>query len=313
MKKLLLDEKELVIQYEKLKNINKVAELFNISISTAQRRLKKSNVNLTRKFDTLNSVDVLEQYTLLKNIHKVAEYFNVSISPIKKILKLNGLDITNRRYEVNHNYFDIIDTEEKAYWLGFLFADGYIRERVNGDSLELKLCIKDKNHLELFRESINSNHKIVDSFNNVKYRNKVSRSHMCHLAMYSSKLVESVKSQGIHSRKTFTIQKPKIEKNLIRHFIRGYFDGDGSFSFNHNKHICSTNFACASEMFRTFLIDELFENNIKVRWYGDIKLYIYSKIDNLKFYNYIYENSTIYLERKKEKYEEFRRYYKYNN
>ena len=51
------------------------------------------------------------------------------------------------------------------------------------------------------------------------------------------------------------------------------------------------------------------ENYINLRWYGDIKLYIQNKLDNLKFYNYLYKNATIYLERKKEKYEEFRRYY----
>jgi len=175
----------------------------------------------------LNETDVVSQYNKLKNIHKVAKYFNVSISPITRILKSNGFDLTNRRYNVNHNYFDIIDTEEKAYWLGFLYADGYIRERKSGSSLEMKLSIKDKHHLELFRESMGSNHKIVDGFNRVKYKGGVSSSHMSSLAMYSSRLVESIKSQGFHSRKTFTIEQPNINDELIHHFIRGFFDGDG--------------------------------------------------------------------------------------
>jgi predicted HTH domain antitoxin len=312
MKKLILDEKEMVAQYEKLKNVNKVAEIFNTSVSTVQRRLKKNNIIFTHIYETLNQDDVLEQYDLLKNIHKVAEYFNVSISPVKKILKSNGIELTNRRYEVNHHYFDEIDTEEKAYWLGFLYADGYIRERNGGNSLEMKLSVKDKHHLEKFRESIGSNHKIVNAVSKVKLDWGDSISHMCSLAMYSGQLVESIKSQGFHSRKTFTIERPNIDKKLIHHFIRGYFDGDGTVRFVEKKR-SSTGFACASEKFREFIIDELYDNGIIIKYYGGIHLHIQNKVDNNKFYNYIYNNATIYLERKKEIYERFREYYKYNN
>jgi len=312
MKGLILDEKEIVLQYERLKNVNKVAELFNISVSTVQRRLKKNGIIFTSKYHTLNEVEVLERYSLLKNIHKVAEYFNMSISPIKKILKINGIDLTNRRYDVNHNFFDEIDSESKAYWLGFLFADGYIRERKTGNSLELKLSYKDKEHIELFKNTINSNHKIIDGYNQVKYKGGISSARMLHLAIYSSKLVDSIRKQGIHSRKTFTITKPNIDENLISHFIRGFFDGDGSFVFVEKKRNTSS-FACASDSFRNFLIETLSNNGINVKYYGGIKLEIINKFDNLNFYNYIYKNATIFLNRKKQKYEEFRKYYGYDN
>lgn len=315
MVKLILDEKEIISQYEKLKNVSKVAEIFNVSDSTVLRRLKKNNISIIgkRKFNTLDHIEVLTKYSLLKSIHKVAEYYNMSTEPIVRILKMNGINLTNRRFNVNHNYFDIIDTEEKAYWLGFIYADGYIRERKSGNSLEMKLSIKDKKHLELFRESIGSNHNIIDGFNSVKYKDRISRSHMSSLALYSKQLVESIKKQGIHSRKTFTIMKPNIDKKLIPHFIRGYFDGDGCFYFNKNKGTNSTSFACASEKFREFLISELLENGMLFKWYGGITLQMQNKMDNLKFYNYIYENAKIYLNRKKEKYEEFRRHYGYDN
>ena len=169
----------------------------------------------------LNVGEVIEKYNELKNIHKVAKYFNVSVTPIRRILNDNGLKLTNRRYSVNHEYFNEIDNEEKAYWLGFIFADGYIRERKSGNSLEIKLSIKDKNHLELFKKCINSNHTILEQFNKVKYRGAVSKSQLCHLAVYSKRMVECIKKNGVHSRKTFTIERPNIEKELIRHFIRG--------------------------------------------------------------------------------------------
>jgi hypothetical protein len=313
MKKLILDEKEIVKQFEELKNVKKVAEIFNISECTVRRRLKNHNVIITHKYDTLDHIEVLKKYSLLKSVHKVANYYNMSISPIIKVLKMNGIDLTNRRYNVNNNYFDIIDTEEKAYWLGFLYADGYIRERKGNSSLEMKLSIKDKKHLELFRKCIGSNHKITDGFNSVKYKDRLSKSHMSSLAIYSKELVESIKKQGMHSRKTFTITKPNIDKKLIHHFIRGYFDGDGCFHFNLKKKRKITTFSCASDEFRQFLICELLENDMVFSWYGGIKISIQNKLGNKKFYDYIYKNATIYLNRKKEKYEEFRRHYGYDN
>jgi hypothetical protein len=256
---------------------------------------------------------VILKYEEFRNIRKVAEFFKTSISPINRILKNSNIQFGNRRYDVDETFFDSIDTESKAYWLGFLFADGYIRERNTGLSLELKLAVKDREHIELFRETLKSTHIIKEGFNKVKYKNGYSQSHMLHLAIYSSDLVKSIKTKGIHSRKTFTITKPEIAKSLISHFIRGYFDGDGSFSFNIIKKTNKTNFACASEEFREFLISELLENGIKLSYYGGIKMFIQNKMDNLKFYNYIYKNATIYLKRKKEKYEEFRGYYGYDN
>ena len=311
MKKLILNEKEIVSQYHKLKNVNEVAEFFNISVSTVQRRLKKNGIIFTHKFDTLNESEVLEKYSLLKNIHKVAEYFNMSVNPIRKVLKMNSIELTNRRYEVNHKYFEQIDNEERAYWLGFLYADGYIREREFGNSLELKLSVKDDDHLKLFRQSLGSNHKIVYGFSKTHNNGKPSVSHMAHLAIYSNELVNHIKSYGFHSRKTFTIDNPNLKNDLTRHFIRGYFDGDGSFSFNSKTKTNKTQIVTASKNFQEFLINELSSNGIKINLYSEIKLQIQNKVENLKFYNYIYKNANIYLNRKKEKYEEFRRFFGY--
>ena len=97
---------------------------------------------------------VIEKYNELKNLKKVAESFGVSLRPIKRILKKNNLELTNRRYNVNHKYFEVIDTEEKAYWLGFLYADGCVIKTKTGSSLLLKLSVKDEEHLNLFKTNI---------------------------------------------------------------------------------------------------------------------------------------------------------------
>jgi hypothetical protein len=179
----------------------------------------------------------------------------------------------------------------------------------------MKLSIKDKNHLELFRESIGSNHKIIDGFNSVKYKGGISSSHMSSLAIYSKQLVKSIKSQGFHSRKTFTIERPNIDMNLIHHFIRGYFDGDGSFFFK-EKERSTTGFVSVSPKFRDFLMEEIIGNTEIKKFYIDEKrgyVMIFNKFDNNEFYNYIYKNATIFLKRKKEIYERFRKYYEYHS
>lgn len=145
----------------------------------------------------LDKVEVLKKYEEFSNIHKVAKFFGVSTSPIKRVLNENHVELSNRRFFVDETYFDEIDSEEKAYWLGFIYADGYIRERKSGKSLEIKLAVKDKKHLELFREHLKSTHKITEGVNEVRYKGGISKSEICAIAIYSSKIVESIKRQGV--------------------------------------------------------------------------------------------------------------------
>lgn len=257
---------------------------------------------------------VIEKYNELNSTRKVSKFFGVSYGPIKSILKSRGINYSQRKNFVNEMYFDSIDSEEKAYWLGFLYADGYIRERKSGSSLELKLSQLDINHLELFKKTLNSTHKIV--LNVSKTYNKHGKecfSNMAHFAIYSNRLVNSIKSQGFHSRKTFTIDKPNIDNQYIRHFLRGFFDGDGCFYIKKDKN-CNFlttryGFTCASTKFKNFIIEELNKNSISVKSYGDFQLNVTSYSDCLKLYHYFYNDATIYLKRKKEKGDTFIEYY----
>jgi hypothetical protein len=215
----------------------------------------------------------------------------------------------NRKYHVNETYFDVIDSEVKSYWLGFLYADGYIRERVNGNSLELKLSQLDIGHLELLKECIESSHKINLSVGKTKGKSgKEHFSHMASLSMYSNRLVESIKKQGFHSRKTFTIDKPNIKEEYYRHFIRGFFDGDGCCYLRDGK-IASYNFACASPNLKQFIVEELNKNSIHTNFYNSLTIDIGRYQSVIKLYHYLYDNSTIYLKRKKDKGDQFMEYF----
>jgi hypothetical protein len=255
---------------------------------------------------------IIEKYNELKNLKKVAESLGVSIRPIKRILNTKDVKLTNRRYNVNHSYFETIDTEEKAYWLGFLYADGCVRKQKSGNQLVLKLSIKDENHLNLFKNSVESEHKISHYQNKtISKKGTPSKSDNCVIRINSNKLVEDLIDKGCHPRKTFIIDNPKIEEKFIKDFVRGYYDGDGNFFYSEETKMSVITIVCASDKFRKFLIEIISKIPNVGNIHEDKEKYTI-KIVNIfgimGFLSYIYNDSKIELKRKKEYYERYREY-----
>jgi hypothetical protein len=255
---------------------------------------------------------VIERYNELKNLKKVAESFGVSLRPIKRILKKNNIVLTNRRYEVNHDYFENIDTQEKAYWLGFLFADGCVRKTKSGSQLVLKLSTKDENHIKLFKKNVDSQHKVTYHKNyTISKKGTQSFSNNCIIRINSNKLVEDLIKQGCIPRKTFTIDKPIIDEKFYKDFIRGYYDGDGNFFYSEKTKMSVVTIVCASENFRNFLIEIISKIPNIGKIHEDKKKYtikIVNIVGIISFLDYVYQNSEIHLDRKKEYYEKYREY-----
>lgn len=257
---------------------------------------------------------VIGRYNELKNLKKVAKSFGVSLRPIKRILKKNNIELTNRRFTVNYSYFNIIDSEEKAYWLGFLFADGCIRETKTGSQVVLKLSIKDENHLIKFKNDLSSEHKIFYNRSKTKTKNGTdSFSDNCIIRINSSEMVRDLINQGCLPRKTFIIDKPNIDEKYYKDFIRGYYDGDGNFFYSEDTKLSVITIVCASKKLRTFFIDRLSKiSNIGNIHEDDLRYTI--KITNIvgiiEFLSYIYDDSKVELTRKKEYYEKYREYRK---
>ena len=151
---------------------------------------------------------------------KVAKSFGVSLRPIKRILNKNNIELTNRRFNVNHSYFNVIDSEDKAYWLGFLFADGCVRKTKTGAQLVLKLSAKDENHLIKFKNDLNSEHKIFYNVSKTTSKKGTpSVSNNCVIRVNSGEMVEDLINQGCVPRKTFIIDYPNISEEFYKDFI----------------------------------------------------------------------------------------------
>lgn len=255
---------------------------------------------------------VIERYNELKNLKKVAKSFGVSLRPIKRILKKNNFELTNRRFDVNHSYFSTIDSEEKAYWLGFLFADGCVRKTHMSSQVVLKLSIKDESHLIKFKNNLNSEHKVSYYKNKTKTKNGVdSFSDSCIIRINSNQLVNDLINQGCTPKKTFTIERPNIDEKYYRHFLRGFYDGDGNFFYSEKTKLSVVTIVCASKNFRDFIIEVISKIPNIGNVHEDEEKYTI-KITNIfgiiEFLSYIYDDSKIELTRKKEYYEKYREY-----
>jgi hypothetical protein len=130
-----------------------------------------------------------------------------------------------RKYECDHHFFDSIDTQGKAYWLGFLAADGC---NTNG-ALSVGLSARDRDHLDRLKVALSSTHPIADR--TVRPRKGHEAHATSSLVIRSGTLIAGHAAHGIVPRKTFIVEWPAfLPTALLRHYLRGYSDGDGCFA-----------------------------------------------------------------------------------
>lgn len=213
------------------------------------------------------------------------------------------------KYTLNQNYFNSIDNEFKAYWLGFLYADGCVRICKNGNksvnSLEVGLSSVDRNHLEKLRKSLQSDNIITEKTIKGKYR--ASR-----ITIVNKSICEDLNSLGCVPNKSLILKFPTEEQvphHLIKHFVRGYFDGDGCIHINLEKRN-SVWSVLGTESFlislRDVLCNELNISEVSLYKKKDNEAYSLSWGDVHsveKIFKYLYKDCNIYLDRKLKKFD----------
>ncbi len=173
------------------------------------------------------STAVVDAYCAGERGERLAARFGVCRATICRHLRLHGIDPSvdcHRPYVCDDSFFDRIDTELKAYWLGFIAADGYVREE--NQSLVLALAAKDASHLTEFASAIQANHPIRQYMSSVLPSGKsfpLSRIRVC-----SPQMVRALVSYGVVQRKSKILPWITLQADMQHHFVRGYFDGDGS-------------------------------------------------------------------------------------
>lgn len=228
--------------------------------------------------------------------------------PIYNFLKKNHLVYNPKKYyrihTINENYFKVINTEEKAYILGFLCADGHVSK--NG--VEFDISQKDTDILYHIRKCLNSDAPILEYLSKNPY-NESTRKILgkSKVRFNSVKLAESLFEKGLTTNKTYTLNSSILKfipKYLIRHFLRGYFDGDGNvlYGVRYSSGIKYNINICGNEEFLLNTFQKYFPSNNKM--YYDTKskqCYIWklsSRENVTRFLKYLYDNSSIRLARK---------------
>lgn len=180
-----------------------------------------------KKLTEIDCSNICDDYMLGLSYNLLSEKYNICTWSIGNVLKKNNIKTRIRKYNCNEDYFEKINSNEKAYWLGLLFADGCVRKRKQsngkhkqGGIMSISLKNGDEYLLEKFINELESTYKLTKQIKDgfLSYKLEVN----------SSKMTDDLIKLGCVPNKSLILLPPKLSDEFISHFIRGYFDGDGS-------------------------------------------------------------------------------------
>jgi Mor family transcriptional regulator len=220
-----INENILIKQYWDGVSSKNLSLKYEISVSAVLGILKKNNVSIRKKGSKTKFVSLLgkldlnkikERYLAGESCNVIAKDIGVQHHMVESWLKKEGVELRGMTGIGNCNdiFFSKIDSEEKAYWLGFFAADGNVSKI--GYRVQISLSKKDRAHVELFKKHIGAVSEVRDDargFSTLSFKNKVFWNNVC--------------NAGIGPNKTLDLKKPKVIQELDKHFWRGMIDGDG--------------------------------------------------------------------------------------
>lgn len=253
---------------------------------------------------------------------KIGELYNCDHKVILKVLHNNNVMVDQkkfvRHYSLNEHYFDIIDDQNKAYILGLLYADG--SNDTSKSTISISLQEEDVSILEKIRVIVGSSKPLeyIDYSNKNDYGYKYKNQYrLIFFSRYMSNILENI---GMISNKSLKLEFPNIDKKYYKHFIRGYFDGDGSLVQqikNNNNHpvlVTITSTDCFCKKILDIINHELNINGCITEAScknGITKvLSISGRNACKKFLDWIYTDANLYIKRK---YNRYLDYYNINN
>lgn len=202
---------------------NEIAAILGCSVGTVYNALKRHNQPTRNGYHGIKSdliKDVIERYKNNESVFSICNSLGLYQAKVNRILKENNVEIISyskrNNPSFNERYFEHIDSNDKAYWLGWLITDGCI----TNTSISLTIKKEDDYILEQFQADLGLNGKIKP------FNGKYSR-----FMFWSRNMVEDLAKYGIVENKTFTVSLPDINEEFIPSLLRGCIDGDGSISY----------------------------------------------------------------------------------
>ena len=255
--------------------------------------------------------EIISSYKKGETIRNIASSYNVDPRTVSSFLKQFGINIKKphppKTYSVKEDIFQNIDTEEKAWVLGFIYADGYIDP--SRTKLKITLTEKDRDVLEKIRRILRSNSPIKrKEGRQIKGTNYFGNSTVT-LMISNAQICQDLEKHGAFYKKSLKLQFPLfLEDKLIRHFIRRYFDGDGCITFG--RHDFPKVSIASNEEFLERIKENLKAKGIVSHIYAsrqskvkEIEIASHNSVKN--FLDYIYQDATVFMERKYQRYKCF--------
>lgn len=285
-----------------------IGSRFGFSDSAIGRFLKRNGierVHTNRKMllSEEQIKDVCIRYLNGETTVEISKDYDLCDNSISKVLKQNGVKLRKaviRSRVANHDYFETIDTVDKAYFLGWMISDGAIIENKTRKNrsrvISLEINSNDRYILEMFADKLDAPKDIVKDHN--------KRGHS-YIRFSSEKMANDLEKLGVFARKSMRNELPKIKESLTSHMLRGYFDGNGIITIDKTDscHIAFYGSKRICEQVRDLLEEELGFNKNKISkttcyhiWYG-------GNGNIRKFFKFIYlDCDSFYLKRKYEKF-----------
>lgn len=308
-----VSQEDFIEKYKELKSQQKIANYYNVDHHVINNYAKKigfdDSIYKKQKLNEEQIKYIIDNYET-KTSTQIAKELNISSEAVSNVWFRNHLFGKDKRVYslLNENYFEKIDSQDKAYFLGFIGADGCLYETKDKNKqniLRINIQKKDIKILQLLKEYLKTDKPIGSTTKN-------SREYVS-LEISSNKIFSDIEKLRLHPRKTYENTIATIPKEFMPALIRGYFDGDGSIT--NNKKIIDSEISIAG----------YYSNMVKIQNYLNSRN-IYSTIvyDNRKynsknndrfcslslpnktskycFIKLIYENSNnVYMDRKYER------------
>ncbi|MDA1977075.1 hypothetical protein PDL67_11015 [Bacillus cereus] len=261
--------------------------------------------------------NIIELYYRNASLEDIEDLAGASKRAVRRVLKEAGIDTRRKnRYTLDEHYFDEIDTEQKAYWLGFIYADGFVGDD-KFNNIVIALSEVDLPHIESFADSIN--YRVAEGIERIRNSGPggFENSKDIYVLNFScSHMANALRNHGLYPGKSMTMAEfPNINPSLIRHFIRGYFDGDGSCypvkPSSYHKGVKYEYDAVEFSIVGTKPFLEIMKSYLPIPTGNELKK---SKTEEMKYlrmtaygtnimdiYKYLYEDATVFLKRKLDK------------
>lgn len=290
------------------------AEKYSKTIERIRFYASKHGVSSSKRWES-EKEDIVKRYLEKEPIKSIAKHYGHNYKTLSR--KLSSWGIKTRTlsegcqiYSFDKSFFKKIDTPEKAYWLGFIYADGnvYLNKKNKKSVFQISLAEVDRKHIEKLRDALKSDHPLYKDKNCVRFM--INNIELCGDLMIL----------GVLPKKSLTTVFPNYEqvpKHLVSYFIRGYFDGDGQASVYPKKNQWKIGFL-GTISFMNFIqafFAELGATSPNVyleKRSGDGKIFYLNYSGAIKYkretwnknnnfeiiYKAIFENAPIFLERK---------------